>query len=432
MATISQINAAVVGLEAWFETMRSPSGYGGPVAHWWQQSLMYTGTGLDWRYEGIIIGYLQLWERTGDKGWLVKARRAGDDLLAGQLEDGHFAASAFELNPATAGTPHEAACDVGLLRLAIAIRKAEEQDWEKYAMCAERNLQSFYIKELWDAQVQSFRDSPHIPSFVPNKAATACDALLLLATVTGNALWIERYVIPTLDRILEHQVCGRGRLDGAIAQNSFGDRRVEKYFPIYIERCIPALLQGFRLMDEEKYAEGALRAMQFIARWRYEDGSLPTVVYDNQRVNRYPSWIAALGDILRAADELQSSGFSADLTATESRLLAGQDHSGAIQTATGFAAQLRARSEPILDLRDVLHVAGWCDKAFRYLTTKAGPELPEAQTSRFEIACKFQGQILRLVETPETLEVHRGRNVCYCWHKGESWPRIASPEFWLH
>jgi hypothetical protein len=47
-------------LEAWLESMRGPGGYGGPVAHWWRQSLLYTGPGLDWRYEGIILGYLAL------------------------------------------------------------------------------------------------------------------------------------------------------------------------------------------------------------------------------------------------------------------------------------------------------------------------------------------------------------------------------------
>ncbi|HLO13263.1 MAG TPA: hypothetical protein VK206_00425, partial [Anaerolineales bacterium] len=199
-STVTQINTAVSRLDAWLETMRGPSGYGGPVAHWWQQSLMYAGTGLDWRYEGIIIGYLQLWERTNDAGWLIKARRAGDDLLSGQLEDYHFAASAFELNPASAGTPHEAACDAGLLRLALALREAGYEDWEKYATCAERNLRMFYIEQLWDIEAQSFRDDTHVPSFVPNKAATACEALFLLTKVTGNTLWVERYAMPTLDR----------------------------------------------------------------------------------------------------------------------------------------------------------------------------------------------------------------------------------------
>jgi len=169
-----EASTAVARLDAWFDTMRGSGGYGGPVSHWWQQSLVYTGTGLDWRYEGIIAGYIQLWERTNDELWLLKARRAGDDLVSEQFENGHFPASSFEINPATAGTPHEAACDVGLLLLALSMQKAGRSGWEAYLTCAERNLRLFYIEQLWNADVQYFGDSPHTLSFVPNKAATAC------------------------------------------------------------------------------------------------------------------------------------------------------------------------------------------------------------------------------------------------------------------
>ena len=76
----------VADLDAWLETMRGPDGYGGPVAHWWQNCLSYTGAGLDWRYEGLISGYLTLWARTGEPRWAARARRAGDDLRRGLLQ----------------------------------------------------------------------------------------------------------------------------------------------------------------------------------------------------------------------------------------------------------------------------------------------------------------------------------------------------------
>ena len=120
------------------------------------------------------------------------------------------------------------------------------RDWTRYADCAERNLQAFYIDQLWNAELGALSDSPATSAFVPNKAATACDALFLLADLRGNGDWVERYVRPTLNRIIEHQVRDGGPLDGAIAQNSFGAQVVHKYFPIYIARCIPALLRGSR------------------------------------------------------------------------------------------------------------------------------------------------------------------------------------------
>lgn len=424
------VDSALAALDAWLETMRGPGGYGGPVAHWWQQSMLYTGAGLDWRYEGIIAGYLELWERTGEERWLAKAHRAGDDLVAGQLESGHYAASAFEMNPATAGTPHEAACDVGLLLLALSLRDAGRDEWERYAACAEHNLREFYIRQLWDEELRAVSDSPSAPAFVPNKAATACEALFLLADMCGDALWAERYALPTLDRILGHQVRG-GPLDGAIAQNSFGGRLVARYFPIYIARCVPALVRGYRRWGAERFADAALRAMRFIARLSEEDGSLPAVVYPNGRANRSPRWVAPLGDVLRAADAAQACGFAEDMGATLRWLLDGQDVSGGIQTAVGFAAQAGGRPGATPDLRDLLHVVGWCDKAFRALASRAGRALPAAGSAPFEAACTFRGEEMRLVETPTALEVRARPGVGYRWRKGEPWPELASSEFWL-
>lgn len=429
--TAVRANHAVAALDAWFEQMRAPGGYAGPVAHWWQQSLLYTGPGLDWRYEGLITGYLLLWERTGDARWLAKACRAGDDLVSGQLANGHYFASAFEINPATAGTPHEAACDVGLLALALALRRAGLPGWEGYATCAEFNLRSFYIAQLWDAEARAFMDDPRGDSFVPNKAVTAAEALFLLAELAGDALWVERYAIPTLQRVVAHQVRDKGRLEGAIAQNSLGGRRIEKYFPLYIARCIPALLRGYRWANDDKLAACALHAIAFIERWLQEDGSLPTVIYPNRRVNRCPSWIAPLGDVLRAADEVRPYGWDADLGATEERLLRGQDASGGIQTARGFAYQAGGRESSTPDVRDVLHVAGWCDKAFRYLAAYVGAELPTGTSARFEAACTFRGQPMHLVETPDMLEITSQGRLCYRWRKGKQWAESTVPAFWL-
>jgi hypothetical protein len=415
--------------------MRGPEGtsaYGGPVVHWWRQALLYTGPGLDWRYEGIIGGYLALRERSGDQHWLIKARRAGDDLLAAQSTAGHYPASAFELNPATAGTPHEAACDVGLLLLALAMRAAGEEGWDAYAAAAENNLEAFYINQLWDPDVHAFRDSPDVPSFVPNKAATACEAFFLLAELRGDDRWAEQYALPTLDRILRYQVRDGGPLEGAIAQNSIGDRRIEKYLPFYIARCVPALLRGYEWSEDERYVDAALVALRFIARWIGTDGLLPAVVYPSERVNRYPAWVGALGDVMRAANLCRPYGFDHDLSATRERLLAGQDASGGFQSATGFAAQAGGRLPALPDLRDLLHVAGWSGMAFRYLAPQVSERLePALERSAFEADCTFRGQRMRLHETPTELVVVAGEQVRYLWYKGDLWPRIAEPEFWL-
>jgi hypothetical protein len=55
-ADAQTISAVVAQLDRWLEGMRGPAGYGGPVVHWWRHSLHFAGAGLDWRYEGIVLG----------------------------------------------------------------------------------------------------------------------------------------------------------------------------------------------------------------------------------------------------------------------------------------------------------------------------------------------------------------------------------------
>ncbi len=356
---------AVASLDRWLNSMRQSGGYGGPVVHWWRDCQDYTGPGLDWRYEGIIAGYLNLWEQSGDERWLAKARRAGDDLVAGQLPSGNYRNSQFELNPGTCGTPHEAACDLGLLKLASVLRGIAHPDWEIYYRTARRNTEAFYIQRLWDDSAHYFREDPTVLCFVPNKAATLSEALFALAKVSGETVWAERYALPTLNAVLEHQLTG-GELDGAIYQNSFGQRKILKFFPYYISRCIPGLLEGLAWNGDGRYAEAARKAAAFVLRVRLADGSFPQVVYPGRRANRYPQWVAAVGDILRALDLAREVGVEFDGFPSLDWLLAGRLPEGAFRTALGFGRVTPGGKSD--DPRDDLPVVGWNDKAFRYLT----------------------------------------------------------------
>lgn len=361
-----EISAAVIGLDAWFDRMRQPGGYGGPVIHWWRDCLEYTGPGLDWRYEGVIIGYLNLWSASRDRIWLDKACQAGDDLIAGQLPSGNYRNSRFEQNPGTGGTPHEAACDLALIRLSTGLRSSDDPDWQKYSQAAERNLKQYFIARLWDPDVKSFRDDPITPSFVPNKAATLAEALLNLAWLTGDAVWADRYALPTLLAVIRHQEQG-SRMVGGIYQNSFRNRRVPRFYPFYIARCIPGLIEGYRWCGEDYFVDSALQAAKFVLRYRYPDGSFPQVVYPNGKAYRYPQWVAGVGDLLRALELARGFGVEYDLEPSLHWLLAGRRADGAFCTAEGFERSNFLHNRP--DPRNELAVCGWIDKAFRYLTS---------------------------------------------------------------
>jgi hypothetical protein len=402
--------------------MRSDEGYTGPVVHWWQHCLLYTGVGLDWRYEGIIHAYLTLHEKTRDARWLGKARRAGDDLVRGQLENGNFRNSCFELNPYTGGTPHEAAASLGLLALAERLQAEGDPGWMKYLEAARRNIDGYSIGRLWDARGLYFRDHVTMDSFVPNKAATLSEALFKLAALTGDDRYIEVYALPTLRTLLRYQIAG-----GGIAQNALRGRTVAKYFPYYVARCAPALLLAYTHTGDEVFAAAAGAAVRFALCHQTAEGGFAQVVYADGRRNVYQGWVAGVGDVLRIARAVP--GVDADLSAGDAWLLGGLHPTGGISTAWGFGGQVSQRKPGALpDFRDLLPVCGWADKAFRYLCTRLDENavIPAAAPQPIEVECLNRGARVRYREDQASIRLTdaRGR-VIYRWQKGAPWAEVT-------
>lgn len=410
--------------------MRCTGGYGGPVAHWWRDSLHYTGPGLDWRYEGIVTGYLNLFNQTKDDLWLQKARQAGDDLVYGQISTGNFHNSAFEINPQCGGTPHEAACDLALLQLASTMREHGYTGWQQYADCAAQNIERFILGILWDREYKFLQNTAYDPSFVPNKAATVVELLLLWSELIGDEATISTYCLPILDKIVASQIkAPNSAADGAIPQALIGSVANERYFPYYIARCIPALLQGYQISGTSRYLQSAQAAMRFILRYQQPDGAFPQVVYRHgTRINHYPQWIAGVGDILRAMTLLKSFVDPAQIESSLTWLLNGQQANGSIRTARGFASQVNQRAPvPLPDFRDLLGVCGWTDKAFRYLTSR--PEARKvtpnnAPTTKFTVPCNYFGRPAIFREDDHQIEIRRGQEPLYRWQKGSNWAEV--------
>ncbi len=424
------INIAVGEMDRWLDTMRGPRGYTGPTADWWRHGFTWTGTTLDWRYEGIICGYIALWRRTLDGHWLAKAQWAADDLLAGQSPGGHFSYGPAKFGSYVAATPHGAACAIGLLELALALREAHSEAWQPYAAAAELTIHGVLVGELWDAAHRLFREAPADGRFLPHHGASVCEALFRQAELRHAAEPIEQYALPTARAILAQQVHRSGdRLDGAIPYHVDGTRGPHKYLPVCIARCIPALLQSYTWTGDARFVEGAWRAFAFLQRWRNADGSFPAVVYPGGRSNQYPHWIAATGDILRAGVALRDHGISTEVDATWWWLLHAQDGSGGIATAHGIGAQMRQRRPRLPDVRDLRHVPGWCDKAFRALAAAATDVRPLDRALSSQHRCTFHGRLLTFSEDETTVEICHGREVRYRWRKSDDWPAICAPEF---
>jgi hypothetical protein len=155
---------------------------------------------------------------------------------------------------------------------------------------------------------------------------------------------------------------------------------VESYFPLYVARCVPALLGLWEWTGDERFRGGAVAAARFVARVRDADGGLPQVLYTRGRWNRHPRWIAGSGDVVRALTLASRHAEELDPAPTVGWIVNGARQDGRVAAASGFGRMLPwvTRRDRVAD---EVGVVGWCDKAFRALAPLADPRLLDADVA---------------------------------------------------
>jgi len=376
---------------------------------------------LDWRYEGIILGYIELYRKTRGAIWLDKARRAGLDLVHGQYPCGNFKNSSFERGPTSGGTPHEASADVGLLNLAELLKEEDDPSWSIFYDSAAKNIELYLIKYLWNGEF--FRDLPNSNFHVANKTATMVEVMLayhqfLRHIDEHRAQSILKLIKKAADSILALQ-----QPHGGIAQSS---RRRDCY-TFYTARCIWPLIQFYKVDDHERYREAAKKAGDFILGMARPEGGFYQVRYYNGKVGKLPVWIAACGDILHA---LSSLGNRANIIDENiDWILKNQDDCGGIRMSHGFGFWARDQKHTGWPhFGDVLHVCGWNDKAFRFLAGQLleDCELPDPAVQSCQIECIFNGKRAIYYEDEDKIAVRsvKDQEDLYRWNKKDKWSNL--------
>ncbi|MEM6430820.1 MAG: hypothetical protein AAF708_16395 [Deinococcota bacterium] len=417
---LETLEVATANLLAWLRSMHQEGGFGGPVAHWWQNRFRYTGIGLDWRYEGILIGYKLLASKTGDVDrFRSLTEQAVSDLRAGQTADGHLTASRFEMNPDTVGTPHEAAASLGLLEVLPLLT-----DPEPALECAKRNVDAL-IQALWDEPRRGFNDGLHAVGRVPNKLATFAQTLMTLANVTGDDAYLD-YARAALDDVINYQLTD-GPQQGAIHQYAANAARGDgRFFPYYNARCIPPLVMGAQVLADARYQDAAELTLNFLTATMNPDGSWPQIVYQGGARAMWARWFAGTADTLLAYHALGEMLPDAAV----SRLLSSQLASGGFMTAEGFASQISQRAGAALNYRDVMPVVGWNDKVLRLLSTllPKGTSLPDASTQDTTVAIRVGQQRAIYEETHDFIRIYTLKapnTVLYDWKKSAPWAHVV-------
>ena len=259
---------------------------------------------------------------------------------------------------------------------------------------------------------------------MPNKVATTVEALFLLEKFSGDLGLVDKYIKPSLLKILACQVKDpESSYFGAIDQSDKNGQLSGRYFPYYIARCVHALVDASVYFEDDQFTKAALAAMNFVMHSQRSDGSFPQVVYANRRETLYPQWIAGVGDILTAANRLLPYGLNwLAMEKTEIWLHNGISPSGGIRTGHGFGI-LEGRRNALPDFRDILPVCHWVSNAFRYFTLC----LPEKfitgsiETKETTCDCFYFGKRARFHETDQFIEVIQNLETVYLWRKSEPW-----------
>ena len=154
---------------------------------------------------------------------------------------------------------------MGLLMLADSITDHDAVVGDQLFRTARHNLESYWIEQLWHESTATLWDDPGLPSFVPNKAATFVDAILILAKKSANDDLVERFVLPTVKNILDMQVADPTvPWTGPSLKTDLATPSSKRTFR-YIARCIPPLLAASGLTGDPQERSGALRAVRFLS-----------------------------------------------------------------------------------------------------------------------------------------------------------------------
>ncbi|MDI6654918.1 MAG: hypothetical protein QME59_03425 [Candidatus Hydrothermarchaeota archaeon] len=411
-------------LDKWLDTMWSKEGYTGPVSHWWESSFLYTGVQIDWRYEGIITGYLDIYRKTGEEQWLEKAVRAGEDVVNNQLPTKKFLNSSFQAGPIEGGTPHEAAVDVALLELSDVLKEENSKSWRRYFKCAEDNIREYLLTKLWNGR--GFIEQPWDATLVPNKNATVIEALLLYSEMA--VVDFSKYVIPAAEVILNSQIIEGARTGGTI---HYGTGRHQLAIGIYTARCVSGLLRLFNHTNDEKYLDTVKKAVVFLSSLIADKGTHFGYYKDESKI-RCPTWISPSADILRAlilARKEKIPVKDKDIESLIQSIAGGQEKSGGIRTANGFAGRGgTGEYEGLPEFRDVLPVVGWNDKVLRAfsLLLEKDQELPDLNIEKTEVDCVWKGRECRFIEDEKNiiLQEKNGEQL-YNLRKGQSFPKVC-------
>jgi hypothetical protein len=409
----SQINSALSALEEWITSIHSQEGYHGPAIGFKGHSIGFCGAGFDWRYEGLIDGWIALHQQTHRDEYLDRIEQAIKELASAQLRNGSFRNSYFEENPFEGGMPYEPATVAALCR-ARTLLASTQRSTTTVDRIIERFLERRCIRELWCKTEQTFNNwmQSDFDNWMAAAVAPIAEILLFYANETQNEAYTTHYAAGAIQSILALQ-----QANNLIAVSQYKKKLI---IPLLTARCLPALVQFGEQTNDTSYtkrAEAIFQALEETA----SDLGYPTFCSPDHPASYTPSFTGATAGILNACAR---AGFhSSRLHPLMDQILKRQNKAGGFETAVGFGYHKTADQQ---DWRDVIPCIGWNDKIYHLLARHSDGGLSRAETSAVVKHVFIRKQTGIYTEDAKHIQIedHKGRLV-YEWIKKKIWAEIA-------
>ncbi len=407
-------------LDAWLETLRGAGGYYGPVVGLRGVAMAWCGPGHDWRWEGLLDGWIALHRRTGDAAYIARMEAALRDLRQAQLANGAFRNSFFESNPLEGGMPYEPAMMAAVLRTGRYLQEQGRPWPDGTAAMIERFVERRLVKELWNKVLGTFNNwlQSEFEIYSPPAVAAIVETLCDYAELTDTAQRWLPFVTGAADSLLKSQV-RTGPLAGALPVSN---REGASASPYLAARCLPALARLHRYTGEARFAAARDALTDFVRQALLPAGGVPSMVYANRPARVAPLFLGATAGTLTALDRTDS--LDAALASVHVRwLLERQTASGAFDTAVGFGAG--APKPGRQDWRDAWPVCGWADKVYALLARLGADTVPAATCEPVRRTVCVRGQRAEFAEDAATMTLRSGKDDWFVWRKRTVWPEAC-------
>lgn len=407
-------------LMAWLDTMRTGTGHGGPVVGLRGVSMACCMAGFDWRWEGLLDGWIELHRRTGEPVWLDRMDEALRTIASAQLANGTFRNSCFEFNPFEGGMPHEPAMIAAALRARARLVSEGRTPPAAFDEAVARFVSERLVRELWSKLLRTFKNwmQSDFERCTPSAVAAAVEVLDAWTAISGDTHAHDAHLEGAGASLLAAQL-RQGPAAGGFPSTHPGPASANPYLSA---RILPALERLFARTNDARYSECALRAADFLRRHARPGGGFPFLVHTDRPATAAPVFVGATAGVLVALHRAGQAGAVPEDPHIRF-VLAHQSSAGGFDTAEGFDARRGAAP----DWRDVVPVCGWADKIHHLLAILGGHPAGGGPTGRVSRPVRVRGGDALYEEDDGRMRISAGDRVFLEWHKGRPWAAGTLP-----